>query len=376
MAVVEVHKVAQAAPQLDKLRGFNIDAPRVGPSAVYDIEIAGWAIGAAEPIEAVEVHAEGAILRKVPLDQMRPDVARDYPDAPGAERSGFRTWVSVVGLEPGVDLQARAVFASGARTRLGAIKLTHEPLRASFQPKLRPIMLTTMGRAGTTWTMRLLSEHPQIVIHRWHPYELRTARYWWHMIKTLAEPRDPYRSAQADFFQTNKQWIGYNPFYPEPIAVTPGLREWMGRDYVEQLAEFGMRMADETYLKIAAGQNQPNPVYLAEKHRADTLPWLVWELYPNAKEIFLVRDFRDVISSMLAFNVKHGRQVFGPPHVKSDEDFIRFMRSSTIRNLERSYPKRKDRAHLIRYEDLIGDPATTLRSVLTYLELGADEATV
>ena len=144
-------------------------------------------------------------------------------------------------------------------------------------------MLTTMGRAGTTWTMRLLSEHPEIVVHRWHPYELRTARYWWHMLKTLAEPRDPHHSAQADHFQTNKQWIGYNPFYPEPIAVTPGLGEWMGRDYVEDLARFCQRSAEEAYLRIAAGQGQTNVRYMAEKHRADNLPWLVWELYPTGE---------------------------------------------------------------------------------------------
>ena len=104
-----------------------------------------------------------------------------------------------------------------------AIRLRHQPVQSGFEPRLQPLMLTTMGRAGTTWTMRLLSEHPEIVVHRWHPYELRTARYWWHMLKTLSEPRDPHHSAQADRFQTNKQWVGYNPFYPEPIAVTPGL---------------------------------------------------------------------------------------------------------------------------------------------------------
>ena len=218
-------------------------------------------------------------------------------------------------------------------------------------------MLTTMGRAGTTWTMRLLSEHPEIVVHRWHPYELRTARYWWHMFKTLSEPRDPHHSAQADHFQTNKQWIGYNPFYPEPIAVTPGLGEWMGRDYVEDLARFCQRSAEETYLRIAAGQGQTGVKYMAEKHRADNLPWLVWELYPKAKEIFLVRDFRDVYSSMLAFNQKFGRRAFGPSHIETDEEFANFLRNSTIRNLSRSWPKRQDRAHLIRYEDLITKPA-------------------
>jgi hypothetical protein len=316
------------------------------------------------------------VLRRAPLDQQRPDVAREYPDVPGSGMAGFRTWVSVVGLEPGVDLQLRAVMEDGTRSRLAGVSLRHLAIQSGFEPQLQPLMLTTMGRAGTTWTMRLLSEHPEIVVHRWHPYELRTARYWWHMLKTLSEPRDPHHSAQADRFQTNKLSIGYNPFYPEPISVTPGLGEWMGRDYVEDLARFCQRSAEEAYLRIAAGQGQTNVRYMAEKHRADNLPWLVWELYPKAKEIFLVRDFRDVFSSMLAYNQKFGRRAFGPDHIETDEQFAHFLRNSTIRNLSRSWPKRQDRAHLIRYEDLITRPREVLAAVLEYLELDASDSTV
>jgi hypothetical protein len=279
-------------------------------------------------------------------------------------------------LEPDVELQVRAVLADGSRVRLAGITLTHQPVHSGFTPTLQPLMLTTMGRAGTTWTMRLLSEHPEIVVHRWHPYELRVARYWWHLLKTLAEPRDPHHSAQADHFQTNRHFVGYNPFYPEPIGVTPGLREWMGKEYVERLARFCQEMAEETYLRIAAGQGQSGVRYMAEKHRADNLPWLVWELYPNAKEIFLVRDFRDVYSSMLAYNEKFGRRAFGPAHIETDEQFAQFLRKSTIQNLSRSWPKRQERAHLIRYEDLITQPRETLRGVLEYLELDASEATI
>jgi hypothetical protein len=115
---------------------------------------------------------------------------------------------------------------------------------------------------------------------------------------------------------------------------------------------------------------------MAEKHRADNLPWLVWELYPKAKEIFLVRDFRDVFSSMLAYNKKFGRRAFGPEHLKSDEEFAHFLRNSTIKNLSRSWPKRQDRAHLIRYEDLIAQPQQILKGVFEYLELDASEATI
>jgi hypothetical protein len=224
--------------------------------------------------------------------------------------------------------------------------------------------------------MRVLSEHPKIAVHRWHPYELRTARYWWHMLDVLAEPRDPYRSAQADVFQSNKSWVGHNPFYPEPVCTTPGLAAWFGRNYVEELAAFSQRCAEECYRRIADAQGQPDAVYFAEKHRADNLPWLVWELYPRAKEVFLVRDFRDVLSSMLAFNAKHGRRVFGPDHIGSDEEFARYMRNTTLRQLARSWPKRQDRAHLIRYEDLILEPVPTVRGLLTYLELEHDDAAI
>lgn len=376
MALVEIDDIELGAPQPGKLRAFHIDAPRIGSRDVYDIEFAGWVLGEAQPVKEIEFHQGGVIIRRAQLDQQRPDVARDYPDVPGAGLAGFRTWVSVVGLEPETTIQIRAVLADGSRARIGAASLRHLPVQSGFEPKLQPIMLTTMGRAGTTWTMKLLSEHPEIVVHRWHPYELRTARYWWHMLKTLSEPRDPYHSGQADRFQTNKLFVGYNPFYPEPIAVTPGLGEWMGRDYVEDLARFCQRNAEEAYLRIAAGQGQTNVCYMAEKHRADNLPWLVWELYPKAKEIFLVRDFRDVFSSMLAYNKKFGRRAFGPEHIKTDEEFAQFLRNSTIRNLSRSWPKRQDRAHLIRYEDLIARPAEVLQGIFSYLELDASDATI
>ncbi len=377
MAVVEIQNVQVAAANNERLRGFALDAPRPGTAReVYDIEVAGWVLGSNVPAVAVEVHAEGQIVRRFPLDQQRPDVAELYPDAVEAATCGFRLWVGTIGLEPGVPLQVRAVLADDSRVRLGGITYTRQPLQTGFEPGLQPLMLTTMGRAGTTWTMRLLSEHPQLVVHRWHPYELRTARYWWHMLKVLVEPKDPHRSAQADTFQTSRDFVGHNPFYPEPMNVTPGLREWFGREYVEELGAFCQRQVETCYRRIGAAQGQTNPVFFAEKHRADALPWLVWELYPQAKELFLVRDFRDVVSSMLAFNVKQGRRVFGPAHVETDEDFARYLRTSTVRQLSRSWPKRQDRAHLIRYEELIGQPAETLRGVLAYLGLADDEATV
>lgn len=377
MPIVEVQDVQLSGVNPERLRAFHIDAPTVGATAdVYDVEIVGWALGPDVPVGAIEIHVDGTILRRIPVDQQRPDVAAEYPGVEGVDTCGFRTWVGLVGLEPDVTLQLRAVLKDETRVRLGGIRLSHRPLRSGFEPTLRPLMLTTLGRAGTTWTMRLLSEHPQIVVHRQHPYELRVGRYWMHAFKVLTDPRDPYRSAQADTFQNDKSWIGHDPFYPEPLNVTPGLREWFGRTQTERTAAFFQQSTDEAYGRIAAAQGQDGVRFFAEKHRADYLPWLYWELYPNAKELFLVRDFRDVFSSMLAFNAKQGRTVFGHDRLADDAEFARFLRNGPVRLLSRNWPKRQDRAHLIRYEDLIQHPEENLRAILTYLELDADEATI
>ena len=377
MSLVEIPKVRSATVDARRLRGFALDAPRPGAqSDVYNFEIAGWVLGQRVPAVAVEVRADGALLRRVPLDQPRPDVDEVYPNAPKSGPCGFRTWIGVLGLEPGAEFQVKAVLEDESRVQLATVRLEHEPLRSGFEPTLQPLMLTTLGRAGTTWTMRVLSEHPKIVAHRWHPYELRAARHWMHTLKVLSEPQNPHQSAEANSYQSNKFWVGHNPFYPNPMYTTTGLAEWYGRTYLEELAAFCQRSAEECYRRIAASQGQNDAVYFAEKHRADYLPWLYRELYPRAKEVFLVRDFRDVVSSMLAFNAKNGRTIFGNPRLRSDEEFAHYIRNGTVRHLSKSWEKRQDRAYLIRYEDLIQQPVDTLRGVLAYLELDHDDATI
>ncbi|MDQ3696170.1 MAG: sulfotransferase [Chloroflexota bacterium] len=375
MAIIDIEQV-QLAPVPVAIRNFAIDRPTMGAGlGVYDIQFAGWAMGDPSRPREIALYSGDELIRRARFDQPRPDVGERYPEADAAAISGFNTFVNVVGLEPGAPLSLR-LLEDGEPRQLATVTYRHQPLVSAYTPRLQPLMLTTLGRAGTTWTMRLLSEHPGIAIHRAHPYELRIARHWLHSFKILTEPRDLEHSAHADTFHHSTSWAGHNPFYPIPLGVTPGLREWYGKTYVEEYAATVQRWIDECYDRIAAGQGTSDPVYFAEKHRADGLPWVVWELYPRAKEVFLVRDFRDVISSMLAFNTKHGRQVFGPKQPISDEEFVHFVRNGPIRLVSTSWQKRHDRAILIRYEDLIQEPAATVRAILTYLELDAAPMTI
>ena len=74
MALVEIPNVQPATVDSRRLRGFALDAPQPGTeSDVYSFEVAGWVLGQRVPAVAVEVRADGALLRRVPLDQPRPD---------------------------------------------------------------------------------------------------------------------------------------------------------------------------------------------------------------------------------------------------------------------------------------------------------------
>ena len=378
MSVITIEHVELQGGASPAIRAFSFDRPQPGTTlGVYDIEAFGWVLPAAGNATGVTIHSGTTRLRNTPLDQLRVDVARAFPDRPEGDTPGWRTSVNVVGLEPNQPLQYAVKFEDGESYPLAQVHFSRQRLRTGFTPRLQPLMLTTLGRAGTTWMMRVLAEHPGIVVHRQHPYELRIARHWLHSFKILTEPRDLTNSAHADTFANSRSWAGHNPFYPIPLASTPGLKQWYGKTYVEEAAFAAQRWIDEAYIRIAAGQGEPQPVYFAEKHRADLTPWLVWELYDQPREIFLVRDFRDVISSMLAFNKRHGRPIFGPKESDSTEaDFARYMQNGPIGLIAKSWAKRQERALLIRYEDLIETPVPTLRRALSYLTLDASDDAV
>ena len=103
-----------------------------------------------------------------------------------------------------------------------------------------------------------------------------------------------------------------------------------------------------------------------------TVPPLMWEIYEGAKEIVLVRDFRDMICSMLAFNAKQRAHGMPAREHSSEVDYIRAI-GVGARRLAQSWQRRAERAHLVRYEDLVQRPTETLDGLLGYLELDASE---
>ena len=388
MATFEVLSVSLPPEPAPELLGAYIDHPLPGMEGdTYTLHIVGWVLGRDSPARAVEVVYQPEpdrvrpgpelVIRETPVRGDRVDVAAAFPQVPPGVDCHFEPLVGVVGNTPEFELRLRAVLEDGTRAQIGALRVRHSPLRTSLEPRFDPISVTCLGRSGSTWVMGMLAAHPEIVAYRRFPYESSPAKYWMQMLKVLAEPSNIVQSAHPDTFHGNRWWVGNNLYYDDAIAGRPAHNDWFGRRYVESLATFCQQSIDDWYTTLAATQDQPRARYFAEKHLwPNFIPVLMRELYPRAKEIFVVRDFRDMALSILAFDRKRGFPGFGRPEDVSDEEYIRTVLKPAALSIANGWRTRGSQSHLLRYEDLVLHPEETLASLLEYLELDPSQAAI
>ena len=131
------------------------------------------------------------------------------------------------------------------------------PLTTAYAPRLQPLLVTSLGRMGTTLLMRMLSAHPGVVAYDRPPYEARGGKYWLHVLKTLAAPADASKRVGAPMeFHLETLAAGGNPFYSAAFAAWPEVEAWSGSTYVTDLAAFCQRSIDGWYLATAAAQGE------------------------------------------------------------------------------------------------------------------------
>jgi hypothetical protein len=351
----------------ERLAGFAVERPQAGEHAEgHVLRLAGWVAGRAGPARAVEVVYHGRAIQVAPARGVRDDVGK-------AEARAWETLVGLVGLRPDAELELRVVLDDESRVPAARLRLRRAPLRSGFEPRLQPLILTSLGRSGSTWLMKMFAAHPEIVVMRHFPYESSAAKYWMHALKVLSDPADLTQSAHPDTFHSDWYWVGSNPYYDAPALDHPARARWLSAEHVERLARFFCETAEQWYLAVAESQGQERPRYFAEKHLwPNFLPMLMRELYPGAREVFLVRDFRDMACSALLADERRGFAGFGREPGISEEDYVRDVVGRMATDLCRSWEARGAGAHLVRYEDMAHRPQETLTALLSYL--GVDSA--
>jgi hypothetical protein len=368
---IEVLDVALTADD-PRLLDCGIDAPKPGGPAgppgleplAWDFEVRGYVLGGELAAVAVELVQNGMCIRHAPLGAERDDVATRHPEVAAAKTSGFHNRISALALGREFDVEVKAVLSDESRVPIGAIRGRRAPLRTGYEADLQPLILTTGARTGSTVMMRLLAAHPGIAAYPPFQHEPRVASYWGQVLRVLADPASYLRQISPLGTLNDDWWLGRR--HPQPNRIrNRALQDWLGSDGVEALAAFCQSRIDSAYGRIAAEYDRPDAVYFAEKYRPDEIPALMWELYPGAREVFLIRDFRDMVSSIIAVNRKRAVQELRAGPVGYVQNSVR----GTVDLLLRAWRQRSDRAHLVRYEDLMRQPGETLEALLVYLGL-------
>lgn len=390
---VEVTDVALLPFDRDQVTEFSIDLPRPGGAlrrargthaGDLCLDVAGWAVGAHQRVLSIELCSLGQVMRLLPVKLERPDVAVRYREGPQGLVSGFSGQIGLLGMPLDFEIVVRAVVRGAQRDERIRVPVATIRGRRAAVPKIesrrQPLMLTSIGRCGTSWTMRLLAEHPEVAAVRQHPYEVRPAIYWMHLLKVLTDPADHERSTIPDSFENILTHVGPNPYahprYLDAFADGELLRTAFGTGTQRAMQQFCADGVDRLYDAIAADQGRDRAGVFAEKQLPSHVQWIFWELYREPREIILVRDFRDVVCSARAFNAKRNLAAFGRENASSDEQWVRNLADRGVHRLALAWRMRRDRARLLRYEDLILRPLDTLTALFESLDLDGSAACV
>ena len=350
----------------DELRGFELEGPATGAASEdQTLHFDGWILGRNSRVKAVELLQDGRSVLRIPVQTPRQDLGAAFADLPEAATSGFSAAVGALRLRTDFELLLRGELESGVTMPLATISGKREPVELPPADGPRPLIVTTLGRTGSTWCVWALQSHPEIVAHSPFENDARVGTYWMSVLQTLSDPSSYLRQVYPGEVTESDWWVGREADIPAHLNDST-LDGWLANSRVYELAQTCRDRIDSFYGFLAEQQGK-NAAFFVEKFLPRQISSdLLRELYPGAAEVVLVRDLRDVFCSVLAFNRKRGYEAFGRERAGSDDEYIDTVRRSG--EALRDHMQGRE-THLIRYEDLINEPVPTLEPLLEFLGL-------
>ena len=242
--------------------------------------------------------------------------------------------------------------------------------------RMKPLLLTTLGRTGSTYALGLLGCHPEIVVYKPFRVEARYISYWVQFYLQLKDHKSWTSPISSDNVADPAWLLGKDYRNEMDNALYPEMRQWLDTDYLKSLQSFCTESLVNHYLEVAKIEQKCRPLFFAEKFLPNSFTEKVLECLPCSREIFLVRDFRDMFCSITAFNEKRGFEGFARNMFEHDEDYINKSLKPSADMLLAAWEQRKKNALLIRYEDLVLDTESVLRSIFAELGLDNSSATI
>lgn len=349
------------------IQAFHLEEPRRNFSSdSFGLPFRGWYIAKDARVSAISIDVYGE-----PIDTVspvaRPDVVKTNSDVNPDFVGGFEAVVPTMGLAGRLEVSVMAHFA-GYSVCAAKILLIITPIVVDCCPAFTPILLTTGGRMGSSMTMKLISSHPEIVTQDRFPYEDKSALFWMRAAAVLSTPADLIRSTRGIEFELQRFFIGYSPFFHNTNLPNMNAKaaRWARETLPKSCYKFFMSLIDGYYDSVAQDCRKPSAKFFVEKASHGALPSMMRELYPQSKEVFLIRDPRDVVVSIREFNKRRGFDDFGADKFDSDSGFVSYL-GGALKGMLVEWTRRRESSFLLRYEDLVAEPEETTRQLFGYI---------
>lgn len=374
MSHIVIDQVELYGVNRDYLVAYHLASPPEGTQLnSTTLIVDGWVLGRDRPVSEIQASHNLRRLCSTPLSIERQDVAAAYQSLPWGSSCGFALPVSVVGLPSPFEVLVSVDLGASRPIELAWIRGRHTLRLPQNRSHMNPVFLTNCGRSGTTWLIHQLRSHPDIIVHGSYPYESRVAAYWLHMIYVLSRPSTRLAS-DGDFRDDLEHVWQYAEFGYSDRPLADESEQFALRT-VESLAGFGLEQISQFYEEEARRQAAPGASYFVEKTPPIHVSRVAQAVYPRGKEVFIVRDFRDVLCSALAFDQQRGYAYFDDANGSSPAEYVELL-GQAARALAGAWRERKGHAHLLRYEDLVTSPEESLSEVLRYLGLPNETSVV
>jgi hypothetical protein len=226
---------------------------------------------------------------------------------------------------------------------------------------LTPILVTGMGRSGSTLAMQLIGTDPSCVFDQVYPLESR----YLSLISHFAAQWQGWTF--ADYGQTASAYqsvLGSNP-----VVVRNTVEQDAGSGAAAKLLNIpqsgDVLLSLWKQFSLAARVGKPNARFYGEK----AVEWLPLFLAPylDSYALYLFRDPRDLFISANKFNSKRGYLAFGRTGGDTDRDHAITLAFKFMLRFEnyRVFKASGGKASLTRYEDLALNPIPTLAELVT-----------
>lgn len=227
-------------------------------------------------------------------------------------------------------------------------------------------LLNAMGRSGTTALMQALRCHPQVVIPDAYPYENLICQQWEAIAQTLTKPRG------ANAPPEDRVIKGMNPFYLrqfDPQQDMDKIRSDMCRSTVDFCRDQVLQ-----YYGSIPGPSGPRTIIEKRAGKLRNVDFGL--LFPDFRQVSLLRDFRDIMASIIMFDEKRGFYGFGRKDGEALVPYTQRMADSTFaRVVELAKPDLKRGAYM-RFDELLRADEEAIRRVLKGFDLDATDASV